>query len=185
MSLPHALLTSLQEKASSGYELARRFDRSIGHFWHATHQQIYRELGRMEAAGWIAPEPEGRPGMKSYRVLEAGREELARWSRQPSTQQDLREDLLIKLRAEAIIGPLGLEAELARRLAEHQAALQLYREIERRDFLGKPTSRERLMQHLVLKAGLAREEAWVKWASEALAALSEEGLTANNADLRG
>ena len=54
MSLPHALLTSLLEKSSSGYELARRFERSIGYFWKATHQQIYRELGRMEAQGWIA-----------------------------------------------------------------------------------------------------------------------------------
>jgi DNA-binding PadR family transcriptional regulator len=47
------VLTSLLEKASSGYDLARRFDKSIGYFWHATHQQIYRELARMEAAGWI------------------------------------------------------------------------------------------------------------------------------------
>ena len=50
MSLAHALLTSLQEKSSSGYDLARRFDKSIGFFWRATHQQIYRELARMEAA---------------------------------------------------------------------------------------------------------------------------------------
>ena len=44
MSLAHAVLTSLIEKSSSGYDLARRFDKSIGYFWHATHQQIYREL---------------------------------------------------------------------------------------------------------------------------------------------
>ncbi|MEN9435698.1 MAG: hypothetical protein RIR09_353, partial [Pseudomonadota bacterium] len=48
MSLAHAVLTSLIEKSSSGFELARRFDKSIGYFWHATHQQIYRELARME-----------------------------------------------------------------------------------------------------------------------------------------
>src|SRR5450830_1600944 len=48
MSLQHALLTSLVEKPCSGYELARRFDKSIGYFWHATHQQIYRELARMD-----------------------------------------------------------------------------------------------------------------------------------------
>ena len=53
MSLPHAVLTSLLEKSTSGYDLARRFDKSIGYFWHATHQQIYRELARMEGAGWI------------------------------------------------------------------------------------------------------------------------------------
>lgn len=54
MSTQHALLISLIEKPSSGYDLARRFDKSIGYFWHATHQQIYRELGRMAELGWIA-----------------------------------------------------------------------------------------------------------------------------------
>jgi DNA-binding PadR family transcriptional regulator len=64
MSLAHALLTSLIEKSSSGYDLARRFDKSIGYFWHASHQQIYRELARMETAGWIAssvPPDAGKP----------------------------------------------------------------------------------------------------------------------------
>ena len=46
MALEHALLVSLTERAGSGYELARRFDKSIGFFWNATHQQIYREIGR-------------------------------------------------------------------------------------------------------------------------------------------
>ena len=76
MSLAHAVLTSLIEKSSSGYDLARRFDKSIGYFWHATHQQIYRELARMEAAGWIesssAPDA-GKTRKREYRVLEAGR----------------------------------------------------------------------------------------------------------------
>ena len=47
MSLAHVLLTSLVEKPSTGIELARRFDRSMGFFWNATHQQIYRELNGM------------------------------------------------------------------------------------------------------------------------------------------
>jgi DNA-binding PadR family transcriptional regulator len=83
MSLAHAVLTSLLEKASSGYDLARRFDKSIGYFWHATHQQIYRELARMEAAGWIessVPADAGNTRKKEYRVLPAGRLELARWT---------------------------------------------------------------------------------------------------------
>jgi len=46
MSLPHALLTSLLEQPCSGMDLARRFGRSIGFFWPATHQQIYKELGK-------------------------------------------------------------------------------------------------------------------------------------------
>lgn len=54
MSLAHVLLTSLIEKPSTGSELARRFDRSMGFFWNATHQQIYRELNGMLKQGWIS-----------------------------------------------------------------------------------------------------------------------------------
>ena len=61
MSLPHAILTALLEKPSSGLELTRRFDRSIGYFWSATHQQIYRELGRLEAEGHIRALPTEQP----------------------------------------------------------------------------------------------------------------------------
>ncbi|MGH3947803.1 MAG: PadR family transcriptional regulator, partial [Pseudonocardiaceae bacterium] len=53
MALEHAILVSLTERSGSGYELAKRFDKSIGFFWGATHQQIYRVLKRMDEAGWV------------------------------------------------------------------------------------------------------------------------------------
>ncbi|MGW1275254.1 PadR family transcriptional regulator, partial [Streptomyces sp. NPDC002491] len=72
MSLPHAILTALLERpASSGLDLTRRFDRSIGYFWSATHQQIYRELGRLEAEGHIRALPAEQPvrgQKKAYEV---------------------------------------------------------------------------------------------------------------------
>ena len=54
MSLQHALLVSLAEQEATGYDLTRRFDRSLGFFWRATHQQIYRVLGRMAEDGLLA-----------------------------------------------------------------------------------------------------------------------------------
>nr|MBP6615919.1 helix-turn-helix transcriptional regulator [Aquabacterium sp.] len=122
MSLSHALMTSLLEKSSSGYDLARRFDKSIGYFWRATHQQIYRELARMEKAGWISSEaaPDGgRTRKKIYQVLDAGRTELERWAREPAPLVDMRDEFMVRLRADAVIGPLGLHGEVERRLALH------------------------------------------------------------------
>ena len=81
MSLPHAILTALLEKPSSGLELTRRFDRSIGYFWSASHQQIYRELGKLERSGLIRALPSDFPTRgrrKEYEVLAAGRTELER-----------------------------------------------------------------------------------------------------------
>jgi len=57
MALAHAILVSPCEQEGSGYELARRFDRSIGYFWAATHQQIYRTLRTMQDDGWATRPP--------------------------------------------------------------------------------------------------------------------------------
>ena len=172
MSLSHALLTSLIEKSSSGYDLARRFDKSIGYFWHATHQQIYRELARMEAAGWIesssAPDA-GKTRKREYRVLDAGRTELVRWSGGASAPIDLRDDFMVRLRADAALGPLGLAPELQRRIALHHARLQTYREIEQRDFSATASlPRSAQIHHMILKKGILYEEASIQWAEQML-----------------
>jgi DNA-binding PadR family transcriptional regulator len=188
MSLSHALMTSLLEKPSSGYELARRFDKSIGYFWRATHQQIYRELARMEAAGWIASEaaPDGgRTRKRNYRVLKDGRQELVRWAKAPSEPVDLRDELMVRLRADAAIGPLGLDEELQRRMALHTTKLQAYRAIEARDFPpDKAHAREARIQHMILKTGIMYEESWVNWCAEALQVLGDTNGTARRRPLR-
>ena len=180
MSLSHALLTSLIEKSSSGYDLARRFDKSIGFFWRATHQQIYRELARMEKAGWIASEaaPDGgRTRKRIYEVLPAGRQELERWAREPAPLVDMRDELMVRLRADAAIGPLGLEKEIERRMAQHATMLAAYHQIEERDFSADKTlTREARIQHLILKTGIMYEQGWLNWSKEALQVLKETEL---------
>jgi DNA-binding PadR family transcriptional regulator len=176
MSLSHALLTSLLEKSSSGYDLARRFDKSIGYFWHASHQQIYRELGRMETAQWIASSaaPDaGKTRKRIYQVLPTGRQELLRWAALPSAPLDLRDEFMVRLRADAAIGPLGLETELRRRLAQHQEKLTVYREIELRDFpQGCTLSREARIHHLILQKGILFEEGSINWTLQVLQELA-------------
>ncbi|RJF95984.1 PadR family transcriptional regulator [Noviherbaspirillum saxi] len=175
MSLPHALITSLLEQPCSGLELAQRFDRSIGFFWHATHQQIYRELGRLEEAGWVAslPAESGRGRKKVYRVLPAGRKELKRWTAEAQDPRPLRDELMLRLRAEALIGPTAVKDDIERRLAMHRDRLALYRTLESRDFAESDISREKRVQHLVLSAGIMFETFWVEWSEKALELLAQ------------
>src|SRR3954447_14734104 len=96
MALEHALLVALREQPAAGLELARRFDRSIGFFWHATHQQIYRVLARMEADGWVratAVAQSGRPDKRVYAVTDAGERVLAEWLAAPAPALPLRSAL--------------------------------------------------------------------------------------------
>lgn len=175
MSLPHALLTALAERPCSGSELAGRFDRSIGYFWQATHQQIYRELGRLEDAGWIEalPAENGRGRKRKYRLLPAGRAELVRWVGESQSPSPIRDELMVRLRAEAIIGPTRLTEELAQLAARHREKLALYQEIERKDFPPEDASREQKLRHLVLKAGIDFESHRIAFCEQAMALLRD------------
>ena len=177
MSLPHALLTALLERPGSGSELAGRFDRSIGYFWHATHQQIYRELGRLEQAGWVEslPPESGRGRKRVYRALPAGREELERWTAESHDAGPMRSELMLRLRAEASIGPTpALLRDIRRQQRQHAEKLALYRDIEARDFPKTGLSREKDLQHLVLQGGIMLESFWVDFCEKACATLSAQ-----------
>lgn len=136
MSLPHAILTALLEKPSSGLELTRRFDKSIGFFWPASHQQIYRELGKLEQSGLIraVPGPPAQGGRKEYEVLPQGRAALTDWVAESQDPRPIRDALLLRLRAAAVVGAAGLAADLSRHLVLHRRQLAEYQEIEARDF---------------------------------------------------
>lgn len=168
MSLPHAILTALAEKPSSGSELTRRFDRSIGYFWSATHQQIYRELGKLEKRGLIRALPSETPTRgqrKEYEVLPAGRDELARWVDRREDPKVGRDPLPLRLRAAGVVGPGDLLEEVRRHLALHRARLAEYREFEQRDYPSEPTTQQERLQRLVLRGGITMETGWVAWLS--------------------
>ncbi|UQX03093.1 PadR family transcriptional regulator [Streptomyces sp. RerS4] len=176
MSLPHAILTALLEKPSSGLELTRRFDKSIGYFWSATHQQIYRELGRLEEAGLIRALPSEAPvrgQRKQYEVLPAGSAELARWVDESQDPKPQRDALLLRIRAAAVVGPQGLGGELRRHLDLHREQLGTYEAIEAKDFPPGRDGAEDRLRRLVLRGGIALETFWLSWLEEAIAEVQD------------
>ncbi len=172
MALEHALLVALREQPASGLDLAKRFDRSIGFFWHATHQQIYRVLARMDADGWVhvtTVEQSGRPDKKMYDVTPAGAEGLRAWLAVPTEVEPLRSELAVKLRG-ASFGDRAAVLEVVRgNLADHHLRLEHYRGLLARDYPA-PTELAglELDQYLVLRGGILAEEMWIAWLTEYL-----------------
>lgn len=188
VALPHAILVSLSEQAGSGYELANRFDRSIGHFWTATHQQIYRTLRLMESNGWVHAKPvvqHGRPDKKVYSVSDNGRQELARWIAEPPsptrpgrasalTDSSTR-DIAVKLRGAVYGDRETLRSQVAALRAERVQALDTYRGIEKHSFPDPSAlSGAALHQYVVLRGGIRAEESAIEWLGEVAQALEEK-----------
>ncbi|EOQ64290.1 MULTISPECIES: PadR family transcriptional regulator [Acinetobacter] len=172
MSLPHVLLTSLLERPSTGFELARRFDRSIGFFWNATHQQIYRELNHMLKKGWVSTlENEMENSRKkTYQVEQLGRIELASWMTQQSEPAQLRDDLMVRLRAEAQLSNNQILPELLRHLGLHQEKLKLYQSIYDKDFKDNDDLDNRVLyiHKMILELGITMESEWIKWLEQVI-----------------
>ena len=189
MALEHALLVSLREQPASGLELAHRFSRSIGYFWHATHQQIYRVLARMDEDAWVTMtevHQTGRPDKKVYAVSPTGERVLADWLATPTPMEPQRSELAVKLRG-ASYGDRAAVLEVVRaHLADHQLRLDHYLQLEQRDH-GDPATRpdaltgHALDQYLVLRGGIRIEQFWVDWLTEYLTAHTR---TANAASPR-
>ena len=179
MALEHAILVALAERPGTGYELARRFDKSIGQFWTATHQQIYKVLGRMESAGWLAVTPvaqDGRPDKKVYDLTTAGRTELAEWIARPAAPEPTRSELAVKIRGAAYGDPAAVVAEVRRHRALRAERLESYLANEKREFPDPARLRgARRHQWLVLRGGIALERALIDWYDDVLTSLNRKG----------
>lgn len=183
VALPHAILVSLSEQSGSGYELARRFDRSIGFFWTATHQQIYRTLRAMEHDSWVHATPvvqQGRPDKKVYAVADAGRAELARWIAEPltgrgsSVTDNRTRDLALKIRAAEYGDIAALRDQVSALRAERAELLDTYRGFEKKQFPDPASlTGSALHQYLVLRGGIRAEEGAIDWLDEVGASLKE------------
>lgn len=94
-----AVLGLLALDRMSGYDIKSAVDGSIRHFWAASYGQIYPELRRLEAAGWIAGEdaPNGGRTRRIYRLEPAGRDALRNWLHGDETRMEMRDESLLRL----------------------------------------------------------------------------------------
>lgn len=176
MSLSHAILASLCDCSSSGYDLAKQFDGSVGFFWKATHQQIYRELRKLEKLNWIKAEEiaqEGRPDKKVFSITDLGKQNLQEWIAQPTGMSPAKEEILVKLFAGYLVPKGTMIQALQQQRQQHSERLVTYHDIEEKYFQDiSNCSVPEKYQYLTLRRGLRLEEDWIAWCDEAINFLS-------------
>lgn len=175
VALSHAILVALLDCPSSGYDLAKQFDGSVGFFWDATHQQIYRELAKLEATGHISAETvqqATRPNKKLYSITENGKTYLTNWMKAPSELSPIKDDLLVKLFGGYLVKIEVILKELRHHRKLHQTRLVEYQAIEDRFFPDvEALSEKATYQYLTLRNGIQFEQGWLKWCDEAISTI--------------
>jgi len=176
MALGDAILACLTERPMTGYELAKTFDSSIGFFWKADHQQIYRELSKLRDRGYIQGREvvqTGKPNKLIYTLTPEGRTALRHWAARPSTPPSIKDDLLVRLHALDSIDLEPMRTDLMARLEHHRDRHENYERILKKRFPeGMAEGRLDLGNLLLLQLGARHEQMVADFCEEALEALS-------------
>lgn len=172
MSLAHAILVCLVDESMTGYELAKRFDSSVGFFWRANHQQIYRELTLLSEKAYVKGKlvnQIGKPNKTVFSVTKAGKDELWKWSQESTPPASIKEELMLKFYALSAVDTKALAEQLVQRMAGHRERLELYQQILNKSYKDASSLDLAATGRLLgLKAGLSLERNWIVWCTEAL-----------------
>jgi PadR family transcriptional regulator, regulatory protein AphA len=178
MSLKHVILVALSGEPLTGYEITKEFDLVLGNFWHATHQQVYRELKIMTEGGLVEFETKaqaGKPDRKVYRTTKSGQTELESWLAEPLPSSAVKNLLLVKLYA--CSDHEILQRHIAAFKAECFRALETYRQTAERHYTEQVDQMEPWKQRawLTLRYGIAQREAQLSWTKEVEVSLFDNG----------
>ncbi|MFE9467929.1 PadR family transcriptional regulator [Streptomyces virginiae] len=186
MALRHAVLAALLDGEFSGYELAKSFDIGVANFWHASPQQLYTELAKLEKEGLVEGRQvlqEARPNKRLFQVTDAGRAELEAFAAAAVKPSVIRDDLLVKVQNADRIGTASVIAQLDERAAAADAKIDLLGRVLRK-MRGDLDEEEFLLRgdaiggYLTGLRGIAFEQGHRDWCRRSAAVLRErEGLT--------
>jgi len=182
VALGDAILVCLTERPMTGYELAKTFDSSIGFFWKANHQQIYRELTKLRDRGHVQAREvvqSGKPNKLVYTLTAEGKAALRHWASRPSSPPSIKDDMLVRLCALDAVDMQPMRADLMARLEYHRDRLARYERVLVKRFPHGAASLGDTGKLLGLRLGLKHERAVVEWCEEALQTLTLGGDLAN------
>lgn len=180
MSLTYAIVSVLVSTPSSGYDLAKRFnpsvEGSVGFFWSASFQQIYRELNRLEEKEWLQAESvqqENRPDKRIYTVTALGKQQLCQWIAESEEMAPIKDELLVKLYVGHLVPRQTMVEKLEAHRRQHQQRLAIYQEIKSQYFKNpQALSKTLKFQYITLLRGIHYETGWLAWCDEIMLLLN-------------
>jgi len=174
MSLKHALLGFLRRGPQTGYTLKNEyFDKSVAYFWPADQTQIYKTLDKLVDDGLLTSAIQiqsGKPNRKIYSITKNGQTELENWLKEPAEPAPYRDSLLVQLFFSENIEDSQVIEVLQASHAKHEELLAELTSIKL-PAIAKCSNKRQLSARLTLEMGLKKEQAYIDWLKEAIAAI--------------
>jgi PadR family transcriptional regulator, regulatory protein AphA len=170
MALREVILTVLARGEMTGYEITKDFEAVYVHFWRASHQQVYRELARLNKDGRVTLKQvaqESRPHKKVYAITKRGLEELRRWILEPTDPPRPQYDLLVKLLGCHVVERSAFQPEVERILVRAREWMNELRVMRRECVRTRAVwSEHDKILYLTLRRGLLLGQAQLSWLKE-------------------
>src|SRR2546427_2535533 len=96
----YAVLGMLALGPGSGYDLKKRIEGSVAHFWSESYGQIYPILARLASRRLVERRLErqkGKPDRYVYSITAEGEKRLGSWLREAAPEEGFRKDVLLKV----------------------------------------------------------------------------------------
>lgn len=172
----YSILGILTIEPMTGYDIRKFVNASIAHFWRESYGSIYPVLKQLMNEGLVTLRlrvGRGKPSRRIYSITKRGREELCGWLAEPSEEEALRSEILLKLFFGHLL-PLEAVIRHMRDECTRQGRKLKAMERIRGDLLAGQRSNPNLPYWLMtLRRGLLVAEARVRWSEECLASLSK------------
>ncbi|AWX15283.1 PadR family transcriptional regulator [Mergibacter septicus] len=170
MALSHTILAILAHEEVSGYDIGKKFNQTYGLIWHASHQQVYRELSLLEKQGDIVftlRAQVGKPDRKVYQITTQGEQNLRQWLLQTSLKSGInRDEFTSRLLAAIKFHPENaLEVVQARIDSHRQNINNMSCLLEKLEKDPNKKHYDNLMM-LILKKNLKQEKLNLEWAEQ-------------------
>lgn len=171
-----AVLGLLTLEPMTGYDLKKKSERSLAHFWSESYGNLYPRLAELEAEGLVTARKERRaraPDAIVYRITPRGRKELAAWLREPAAPERFRSELLLKVFFGAQAPVQTTLEQVSAHRSQQEAIQKTYAAIEAKlskELTHAPDAAFRLM---TLRRGQLLTEARLRWCDETLETLAQ------------
>lgn len=104
----YIILGFLNHEDLTGYELKKKIDYSLSHFWMSSYGQIYPTLNQLAENGLVIRRNyNGGQNREKivYSITDKGRKELENWVSQPIENEVVKYEILLKLFFGAVVAP--------------------------------------------------------------------------------
>ncbi|WP_026551190.1 PadR family transcriptional regulator [Arthrobacter sp. H20] len=166
MILSNVILGMLAVAPMTGYDLKKRFDTTVAHFWSADKAQIYRTLARLVAddlAVVMTVRQDGLPDRQEHHITDTGRTALAEWLLSAPDPYRERDPFLARVFFSGTLEPDDILALLwARRLAAQSMLDELVSQLGP-SVTPVSKNREEYMRSATLRNGISHVRAELEW----------------------